>query len=604
MNRYPLWKYLVIAGAILLAFLYAAPTLYGTDPGLMVTPTKGKPGPDAVETVKTVLDDEEVTYRGLNLVERGVSVRFGRDGVRDEARDLLQSRLEDFGVGPMRLSAVPGWLGAVGGKTMNLGLDLRGGVHLLMEVDVAKAIQRSYERHVDELRTALREADVRYRAVALNESPEEGTFLRLKFDSPAAAERGADTIGDQFDELAVSPSPRGGAFLQARLTAEEQERLKDWAVEQSITTMRTRVNQLGVSEPVIQRQGEQRVVVQLPGIQNTARAKEVIGSTAQLEFKLVDTDHSLSKAVEEGAPPGTVVRYNKQGEPILLKRRTVLSGQYITEARAGFSQQTNEPLVHISFDSKGTRLFARLTEENVGKRMAILLDNEVVTAPVIQEEIAGGRAQITGMANPEEAHDVALMLRAGALPAPVKVVEERTVGPTLGQDSIDQGVKSIILGFILVVAFMAVYYRLFGLVADVALVLNLVFIVAIMSLLQATLTLPGIAGIVLTVGMAVDANTLIFERIREEVRVGNTPHAAIHSGYTKALSTIADANITTLIAALVLFQFGSGPVKGFAVTLSVGILTSMFTAIMVTRAVINLSIGRRRLTRLSIGESS
>jgi len=467
---------------------------------------------------------------------------------------------------------------------------------------VAKAIQRSYERHVDELRNALREAEVRYRTVALDETQEGAAFLRLKFDSAAEAEAGAEVIDDQFGELAVSPSPQGGAFLRARLTAEEQERLKDWAVEQSITTMRTRVNQLGVSEPVIQRQGEQRVVVQLPGIQNTARAKEVIGSTAQLEFKMVDTEHSLQKAVDQGPPPGTIIRYDRQGQPYLLKRRTVLSGQYVTEARSGFSQQTNEPLVHISFDAKGTRLFGRLTEENVGNRMAILLDNEVVTAPRINEEIPGGRAQITGMANPEEAHDVALMLRAGALPAPVKVVEERTVGPTLGQDSINQGMKSIVLGFALVVLFMALYYRLFGLVADIALMLNLVFIVAIMSLLQATLTLPGIAGIVLTVGMAVDANTLIFERIREEVRVGNTPHAAIHSGYTKALSTIADANITTLIAALVLFQFGSGPVKGFAVTLSVGILTSMFTAIMVTRAVINLSVGRRRLTRLSIGE--
>ncbi|HKL77273.1 MAG TPA: protein translocase subunit SecD, partial [Gammaproteobacteria bacterium] len=447
---------------------------------------------------------------------------------------------------------------------------------------------------------AMREAEVRYRAVTYRK---EDGLLQLKFDNASEAERGADVIGDQYDELSVSPSPQGGAFLQARLTEKEQKRLREWAVEQSITTMRTRVNQLGVSEPVIQKQGERRVVVQLPGIQDTARAKEVIGSTAQLEFKLVDEEHSVQDALQGNPPPGSEIRYGRRdGRPHLLEKRTVLSGEFITDARAGFSQQNNQPLVHVSFDSKGTRLFGRLTEQNVGERMAILLDDQVITAPVIQEEIGGGRAQITGMANPEEAHDVALMLRAGALPAPVKVVEERTVGPTLGQDSIDQGMKSIVLGFLLVLAFMALYYRLFGLVANVALALNLVFIVAVMSLLQATLTLPGIAGIVLTVGMAVDANTLIFERIREEVRVGNTPHAAIHSGYTKALSTIADANITTLIAALVLFQFGSGPVKGFAVTLSVGILTSMFTAIMVTRAIINLSVGRRRLSRLSIGE--
>ena len=600
MNRYPLWKYWVIAGAILLALLYSVPTLFGSDPGLLVTPTRGQPEASSVETVKKALDESGSDYRGLALQERGVQVRFAGDAQRDQARSALEKGLDNYAIGPMRLSAVPGWLQAVGGKTMNLGLDLRGGVHLLMEVEVEAAIQRAYERHVDELRTALREAEVRYRAVDYRK---EDGFLRFKFDNPAEAERGADVIADQYDELSSSPSPEGEAFLQARLTEKEQKRLREWAVEQSITTMRTRVNQLGVSEPVIQKQGERRVVVQLPGIQDTARAKEVIGSTAQLEFKLVDEEHSLQDALKQGPPPGSEIRYGRRdGQPHLLQKRTVLSGEFITDARAGFSQQTNQPLVHVSFDSKGTRLFGRLTEENVGERMAILLDDQVITAPVIQEKIGGGRAQITGMANAEEAHDVALMLRAGALPAPVKVVEERTVGPTLGQDSINQGLNSIILGFLLVLAFMALYYRLFGLVANVALALNLVFIVAVMSLLQATLTLPGIAGIVLTVGMAVDANTLIFERIREEVRVGNTPHAAIHAGYTKALSTIADANITTLIAALVLFQFGSGPVKGFAVTLSVGILTSMFTAIMVTRAIINLSVGRRRLTRLSIGE--
>ncbi|MFA9462280.1 protein translocase subunit SecD [Thiohalorhabdus methylotrophus] len=604
MNRYPLWKYWMIAGAILLAFLYAVPTLFGTDPGLMVTPTQGQAKQGAsVERVKSALEEAGIQYRALDKRKRGVAVRFDTDQTRDRARDLLQKRLENYAAGPMRLSAVPGWLQAVGGKNMNLGLDLRGGVHLLMEVQVNKAIQRAYERYVDELRTAFREEEVRYRAVQMV-GAQEGRFLQLKFDSAAAAEQGAQVLQNQYSELSVSPSDSGPRFLQAQLTSQEQERLRDWAVEQSLTTMRTRVNQLGVSEPVIQRQGQRRVVVQLPGIQDTARAKEVIGSTAQLEFKLVDKEHSVQQALEEGAPPGSEVFYGRQnGEPYLLEKRTVLSGEFITDARAGFSQQTNQPLVHVSFDAKGARLFGRLTGNNVGDRMAILLDEEVITAPVIQERIGGGRAQITGMATPEEAHDVALMLRAGALPAPVKVVEERTVGPTLGQDSIEQGLNSIVIGFLLVVAFMAVYYRLFGLVANVALVLNLVFIVAVMSLLQATLTLPGIAGIVLTVGMAVDANTLIFERIREEIRVGNTPHAAISSGYGKALSTIADANITTLIAALVLFQFGSGPVKGFAVTLSVGILTSMFTAIMVTRAIINLSVGRRRLTRISIGES-
>ncbi|MFP4614659.1 MAG: protein translocase subunit SecD [Thiohalorhabdus sp.] len=602
MNRYPLWKYAVIAGAILLAILYAIPTFYGTDPGLLVSSTQGQSRDVDLEEVKGALDDSGVEYQGILRHDRGVAVRFDERERREEARDLLRERLDDHAVGPMRLSAVPGWLQAMGGKTMALGLDLRGGVHLVMEVEVAKAVERAYERYVDDLRTAFREAEIRYRDVQLVES-EEDTHLRLKFDSPAEAEKAEDVVGNQYRELSLSPSERGGEFLQARVTSEERSRLQEWALEQSITTMRTRVNQLGVSEPVIQQQGEDRVVVQLPGIQDTARAKEVVGSTAQLEFKLVDEENSVEKALDEGAPPGSDIYYGRQeGQPFLLEKRTALSGEFITDARSGFSQQDNQPLVHVSFDSRGARLFGRLTGDNVGQRMAILLDEEVITAPEIQERIGGGRAQITGMENSEEAHDVALMLRAGALPAPAHVVEERTVGPTLGQDSIEQGFNSIVIGFLLVVAFMAVYYRLFGLVADVALVLNLVFIVAVMSLLQATLTLPGIAGIVLTVGMAVDANTLIFERIREEVRVGNTPHAAINAGYGKALSTIADANITTLIAALVLFQFGSGPVKGFAVTLSVGILTSMFTAIMVTRAIINPSVGRRRLARLSIGE--
>ncbi len=602
MNRYPLWKYLIVAAAILLAFLYATPTLYGTHPGLMVTPNQGQPISEAERVVKRILAQEGVPYRDLSTQKRGVAVTFSQEGPRDQARELLQGELKGYGVGPRRASAIPGGLRAIGGQTMNLGLDLRGGVHLLMEVDVVKAVKRAYERHVDEVRAALREKAVRYRVVEWVKGVET-PYLRLKFDSQAAREKGAEVVEERFPELSLSPSPQGERFLRARLTAEEQERLKDWAVEQSITTMRTRVNQLGVSEPVIQRQGQKRIVIQLPGIQNTARAKEVIGSTAQLEFKLVDEEHKLSQALQAGAPPGSVIRYDRNGNPYLLKGRTVLSGQYITEARSGFSQRTNEPLVHVSFDSKGTRLFARLTREHVGERMAIVLDDKVVTAPVIQEEIPNGRAQITGMGSAEEAADVAIMLRAGALPAPVKIVEERTVGPTLGQDSIERGIESIIVGFVLVVLFMALYYQLFGLLADLALILNLVFIVAIMSLLQATLTLPGIAGIVLTVGMAVDANTLIFERIREELRVGNTPHAAIHSGYSKALSTIADANITTLIAALVLFQFGSGPVKGFAVTLSVGILTSLFTAIMVTRAIVNLTVGRRRLTRVSIGEA-
>ncbi len=599
MNRYPVWKYWIIGLAILLAFLYSTPTLlFGTEPGLIVT-FQSQSQANEVERVKAALDEAGVSYTSIEPHQRGVAVQFSEEGQRPQARERLNKMLPQAGIGPMQVSAVPSWLQTLGGHPMPLGLDLRGGVHLLMDVDVEAALEQTLERYLDSLRTAMQEAEVRYRDVELLK--QENT-LRIKFDHPKARGRGLNLIASKFSKLRTQMDPQGDQFLRVRLAQRERDRVKERAVEQSITTIRSRVNQLGVSEPVIQQQGEQRIVVQLPGIQDTARAKKVIGSTAQLEFKLVDEEHSLQKVLEGRPPPGSEIRYGRGGQPYLLKERTVLTGKYITDARAGFGRQTNQPLVHVSFDDQGTRLFEQLTGNNVGRRMAILLDDQVVTAPVIREEIPGGRAQITGMASSQEAHDVALMLRAGALPAPVKIVEERTVGPTLGQDSIKQGFRSIVLGFVLVLVFMAVYYRLFGLVADLALALNLLFIVAVMSLLQATLTLPGIAGIVLTVGMAVDANTLIFERIREEVRVGNTPHAAIHAGYTKALSTIADANITTLIAALVLFQFGSGPVRGFAMTLSVGILTSMFTAIMVTRAVINLAVGGRRLQRLAIGE--
>ncbi len=500
------------------------------------------------------------------------------------------------------LTQPPAWWPESFSKPLNLGLDLKGGVHLVLDVDVDKAVARTVEEDVDAVRQTLRGAKIRYRRIdAVNDTIE--VEIRDSGKAGAARELLGKELGNNY-QLGGE-----GAVIRLVLKPQVADETRKFAVEQAIEVIRSRIDALGTTEPVIVKQGKRRILVQIPGYEDTAHAKKLIGRTAQLEFKLVDEKGDLDKALAGDIPPGDIIMYGKPEmrggkvfrQPYLLKKRTELSGTEVADARVSIDRRFNEYAVTLKFNSKGARKFDRLTAQHVGERFAIILEGVVMSAPVIRERIPGGTAQITGSFTPQEAHDLAIVLRAGALPAPVKVVEERSIGPSLGADSIEQGLNSIIIGAVLVLIFMAVYYRLFGLIADVALVFNLVLIVAAMSLIGATLTLPGIAGIVLTVGMAVDANVLIFERIREELHLGKTPLAAIDGGYDKAFSTIVDANITTLIAAIVLFQFGSGPVKGFAVTLSVGILASMFTAITVTRAMVAAAYGRKkRVESLSI----
>jgi len=492
------------------------------------------------------------------------------------------------------LTSVPSWWPASMSQPLNLGLDLKGGIHLVVDVDIEKVVAQQVSDNINGIRRTLREEKIRYKKLDSN-ATQVSVMLKSSEDM-AKAEKALKRNITGFDI-----SQPNDDTLVFTITDSEAKEIKSYAIEQTIEVIRRRVDALGTTEPVIMRQGERRVLVQIPGYEDSARAKLIIGQTAQLDFKLVDEKGDLERAVAGQIPAGDMIAYFEDGRPILLKKRTELSGKDVAQARVSIDPQYNEPAVTLKFNSQGARKFDRLTKENVNKRFAILLEGKVQSAPVIRERISGGTAQITGSFLVEEARDLAIVLRAGALPAPIKVVEERSIGPSLGQDSIDQGLKSIIYGCIAVLLFMIVYYRFFGLVANVALIFNILLIAAVMSMLGATLTLPGIAGIVLTIGMAVDANVLIFERIREEINLGKTPFSAVDGGYDKAFSTIMDANITTLIAAIVLFQFGSGPIKGFAVTLSVGILASMFTAIVVTRAIIVLTHRNRKdIKELSI----
>jgi len=500
------------------------------------------------------------------------------------------------------VTSVPSWWPASLSNPMSLGLDLKGGIHLVLDVDVDKAVSHSVEEDIDSARQALRKAKIRYRNLAT-----DGNSLVITIKNSSDLGAAESLLAETFDNYTMESTVDNTFRLALKESIAEETR--KFAVDQAIEVIRGRIDALGTTEPVIIKQGKHRILVQIPGYEDTAHAKQLIGRTAQLEFKLVDEKGDLDKAMTGSLPPGDIIMYGPEQmrngqsyrQPYLLKKRTLLSGTEIADARVSIDSRFNEYAVTLKFNSKGARKFDKLTAAHVGERFAIILEGVVNSAPVIRERIAGGSAQITGSFSPAEAHDLAIILRAGALPAPVKVVEERSIGPSLGQDSIDQGMNSIIVGCILVLIFMAVYYRMFGMVANVALIFNMLLILAAMSIIGGTLTLPGIAGIVLTIGMAVDANVLIFERIREELHLGKTPLAAIDGGYDKAFSTIVDANITTLIAAIVLFQFGSGPVKGFAITLSVGILASMFTAITVTRAIIATSTARRgRIEKLSI----
>ncbi|OIQ01344.1 MAG: protein-export membrane protein SecD [Zetaproteobacteria bacterium CG2_30_46_52] len=499
-----------------------------------------------------------------------------------------------MGAAPNVMTSLPSWWPASMSQPMNLGLDLKGGIHLVVDVDIEQVVKQQVSDNINVIRRALREENIRYSKLESNAT--QVTVVIKEVADINQAEKVLKAALNGFTMEAVEADT-----LVFTISENEVKDVKSYAIEQTIEVIRRRVDALGTTEPVIMRQGDRRVLVQIPGYQDSARAKAIIGQTAQLEFKLVDEKGDLDQALQGQIPADDMIAYGSSGQPYLLKKRTELSGKDVAKARVSIDPQYNEPAVSLTFNNQGARQFDRLTNENVNKRFAILLEGVVQSAPVIRERISGGTAQISGSFTPTEAHDLAIVLRAGALPAPIKVVEERSIGPSLGQDSIDQGLSSIIYGCVAVLLFMVVYYRFFGLVANIALLFNIVLIAAAMSMLGATLTLPGIAGIVLTIGMAVDANVLIFERIREEINNGKTPFSAIDGGYDKAFSTIMDANITTLIAAIVLFQFGTGPIKGFAVTLSVGILASMFTAIVVTRAIIVLSHkNRKNIKELSI----
>lgn len=499
------------------------------------------------------------------------------------------------------------WSTVLPQERINLGLDLQGGMHLVLEVEADKAVESSLERVVEEIKHDLRKERIRYRE--LRRSGTSGVEITLMREEDF--EDFSSLVEDNYSdfELSTLRAVDNGFPLRMTLKNRARDQIMRLATDQALETIRNRIDQFGVSEPDIRPQQERRILIQLPGVKDPERALELIGKTALLEFKLLDEDHSLERALQGEVPPGSEILYKMDTPPgsretvqtpFLLQRRTLMTGEYVTDARVQIDSQFGEPYVSLSFDARGARLFERITEANVGRRLAIILDNNVYSAPVIQERISGGRAQITGRFTMEEARDLAIVLRAGALPAPVKILEERTVGPSLGKDSIERGFKSMMIGGLIVIIFIMIYYKLSGLVANLALLLNILFILSALALLGATLTLPGIAGMILTIGMAVDANVLIFERIREELRLGKPPRAAIEGGYSKAIVTILDANVTTFIAALVLFQFGTGPVRGFAVTLSIGIVASFITAVFMTRIAFDYLYVYRRRASISI----
>jgi preprotein translocase subunit SecD len=607
MNRYPLWKYLIVAVALVVGFLYTLPNFFGEVPAVQVSPirTTVKVDTALMGKVEFALKQAGIAAGAMTMDERSIKVRFVDTDTQIKAKDALQASLGGaYSVALNLMPASPAWLAEIA-KPMFLGLDLRGGVHFLMQVDMPKALEKAAERYQGDIRTLLREKKVRYGGIN-----REGEAVVVRFNDTEMRDEARKIIEITYPDLLLTDSDsEQGQLLTAKLRETAKKQTQEYALQQNLTTLRNRVNELGVSEPVIQQQGADRVVVQLPGVQDTAKAKDILGRTATLEIRMVDEeimqDSARVQAATAGQVPfGTEIYYERNGMPVIVKKSVVLTGDYITDAQPGFDNNS-QAAVHINLDGRGARLFKNITRENVGKRMAILLvekgKTEVVTAPVIREEIGGGRVQITGMDSVEESRDVSLLLRAGALAAPMEIIEERTVGPSLGADNIEKGFNSTLIGFAVIAVFMIVYYQGFGVVSVMALAVNMFLLVALLSMMQATLTLPGIAGIALTLGMAIDANVIIAERIREELRNGNSPQAAISAGYEHAWDTILDSNLTTLIAGIALFWLGSGPVRGFAITLCLGILTSMFSSVVVSRAVVNLTVGRaKRLTKVSI----
>ena len=612
MNRYPLWKYIIVAIALMLGFIYTLPNFYGESPAVQVSSAKATLKVDAkTQTrVEETLKAAGIAHEGIQLDFNGVKTRFATTDTQLKAKDILEKAFNpdtsdpQYVVALNLLAASPQWLTSLHALPMYLGLDLRGGVHFLLQVDMKGALTKRLDSLSADVRTVLRDKNLRHAGVS-----REGDRLVIRFREAETRDKARNTISDTQPDLTIIEQGEGSDLrLVGTIKPEAQKRIGEFALKQNITTLHNRINELGVAEPVIQQQGQDRIVVQLPGVQDTAKAKDILGRTATLEIRMVDDSPGALEAALGGTPPfGTEIYSERGGQPLLVKKQVVLTGDRLTDAQPGFDNQTQEPAVHLTLDSAGARIFKDVTRENVNKRMAILLiekgKGEVVTAPVIRTEIAGGRVQISGRMTTMEANDTALLLRAGSLAAPMDIIEERTIGPSLGADNIKKGFQSTMWGFVAIAVFMILYYQMFGVVSVIALASNLLFLVALLSLLQATLTLPGIAAIALTLGMAIDANVLINERIREELRNGMPPQAAISEGYERAFGTILDSNITTLIAGLALLIFGSGPIRGFAVVHCLGILTSIFSSVIVSRALVNLIYGRqKKLGKVAIGQ--
>jgi preprotein translocase subunit SecD len=611
MNRYPLWKYVTVAIALVFGFIYTLPNFFGESPAVQVSSAKVTLKVDAgtKTRVEEILRTASIVHDGIQLDPVGVKVRLKDTDTQLKAKDAIERAFNPDSSDPKYvvalnlLTASPQWLTSLNALPMYLGLDLRGGVHFLLQVDMPGALTKRLDSTAADLRSLLRDKNLRHGGIN-----RDGERIVIKFRDAETRTAASKVLGDSVTDLVLAEAGQGDDLrLIATLKPEAGKKIAEFAIKQNINTLHNRINELGVAEPVIQQQGADRIVVQLPGVQDTAKAKDILGRTATLEIRMVDdSPGALEAAMAGNAPFGTEVYTERGGSPLLVKKQVVLTGDRLTDAQPGFDGQTNEAAVHLTLDSAGARIFKDITRDNVGKRMAILLiekgKGEVVTAPVIRTEIGGGRVQISGRMTTSEANDVALLLRAGSLAAPMDIIEERTIGPSLGAENIERGFKSTMWGFVAIAVFMIAYYQVVGLISVIALASNLLLLVALLSLLQATLTLPGIAAIALTLGMAIDANVLINERIREELRTGMPPQAALSEGYERAFGTILDSNITTLIAGLALLIFGSGPVRGFAVVHCLGILTSIFSAVVVSRAMINLVYGRqKKLTKIAIG---
>ncbi|MBP3979264.1 MULTISPECIES: protein translocase subunit SecD [unclassified Acidovorax] len=613
MNRYPVWKYAILVIVLLVGALYTLPNFFGEAPAVQVSSAKAtvKVDVEVQQRVQEVLKAAGVTPDLVTLDGGSVRARLDTPDNQLKARDAIQKALVPDPANPSYIVALnlvsrsPAWLTALHARPMYLGLDLRGGVHFMLQVDMQAALTKKAESYAGDIRTALRDKNIRHGGIS-----RDGQTIDIKVRDEATQTATRNLISDQFTDLQTVSTPDGTEFrLRATIKPEATRRVQEQALKQNIVTLHNRINELGVAEPVIQQQGLDRIVVQLPGVQDTAKAKDILGRTATLEVRLVDegTEARSAEAGRGPVPFGSERYLERNGQPVIVKKQVILTGENLTDAQPGFDGQTQEPTVNLTLDAKGSRIFRDITRENIGKRMAIVLfekgKGEVVTAPVIRSEIGGGRVQISGRMTTAEANDTALLLRAGSLAAPMEIIEEFTIGPSLGADNIERGIHSVVWGMVAVAAFMCVYYRLFGVFSTLALSVNVLLLLAILSMLQATLTLPGIAAMALALGVAIDSNVLINERIREELRDGLSPQAAIHAGYERAWATILDSNVTTLVVGLALLAFGSGPVRGFAVVHTIGILTSMFSAVFFSRGVVNLWYGRqKKLKSLSIGQ--